>query len=72
MRSIRATPRIEKPQANIGKALEEIPEGESNADVLDKVNIVIRGEIDCTFGAPISDKVFKFCGPLALDSKGVT
>ena len=56
----------------IGKALDEIPDGENNTEVLEKVNTAIRGEIDYIFGATISDKVFKFCGPLALDSKGVT
>ena len=64
--------RIEKSKENIGKALDEIPDGENNTEVLEKVNTAIRGEIDYIFGATISDKVFKFCGPLALDSKGVT
>ena len=62
--------RIEKSQGNIDKALDEIPDGENNTE--EKVNTAIRSEIDYIFGAPISDKAFKFCGPLALDSKGVT
>ena len=44
--------RIEKSQENIGKALDEIPDGENNTEVLEKVNTAIRGEIDYISARP--------------------
>ena len=64
--------RIHTSQENIGKTLEEVAGVESDTEALENINAAIRAEIDYIFGAPISDKVFQFCGPLALDSKGVT
>lgn len=67
--------RIKKATDNISAELEKIGNGESqgsSAEYLRQINEVIYREIDCIFGNNVSEKVFKHCGPLSLNSDGIS
>ncbi len=60
--------RVEKKIRNIGqrKAVKNKDKAENYLSLIKETNKVIYDEVDYAFGNKISDKVFKYCSPLAI------
>ena len=62
--------RIESAGDRISKAIEENPEAfDDTSTVATEVRKLIYEQVDYIFGNAISEKVFKHCHPLSVDSK---